>query len=193
MNKNDQVRKTVTLETKEQFNIYVNPMRQKILHELEITEKPLTPKSLSDKLLISASSVQHHIKKLVSLGVVAVDHTESINGIKATFYTLTPVIIQLGFSQEHLNEKRVLLMQLVNNVLSGFMRILEKRVKTNPDQDNMRKFGEVMTGVVYITEQERVELIALMDEFILKHEKPCSNADAWNYAIVMYNTKEDRK
>ncbi len=193
MNSNDQKRRIITLETKDQLNIYMNPMRQQILHELEITEKPMTPKALSNKLIISASSIQHHIKKLLSLGVVIVDHTENINGIKATFYTKTPVIIQIGFAREHFNERQALLMQLVNNVMSGFMRMLEKRVKTNQNQDDLRKFGEVMTGVVYLTEKERGELLTLMDEYILKHEKSRSEAAAWNYAIVMYNTKEEQE
>jgi hypothetical protein len=51
--------KKVVLTTKEELNIYMSPTRQQLLRLLNVANTPMTPKMLSDKLQISASSVQH--------------------------------------------------------------------------------------------------------------------------------------
>lgn len=53
----------ITLSTKKELEIYMNPVRQKLLRLLGRSKIPMTPKQLSEKLEISPSSVQHHIKK----------------------------------------------------------------------------------------------------------------------------------
>ncbi len=58
----------IKLSTKKELEIYMNPVRQNLLRLLERSKLPMTPKQLSLKLDISPSSVQHHIKKLESLG-----------------------------------------------------------------------------------------------------------------------------
>ncbi len=180
---------TVNLDTKDKLNIYINPVRQQLLHELAVAESPLSPKALSLKLNISASSVQHHIKKLLTLGVIAADHTESINGITATFYKPLPVRVQIGIAQSFTNEKLALLMQLVSNVMAGFTRVLERHQNKKLPGD-LSNYGDVLTGIAYIAEQEREELFGIVNDYIQKHEIPKENADAWEYAVVLYNTTE---
>ena len=47
-------RKMVTLATRKQMDIYMNPQRQRLLKALEVSGKPMTPKQLSNVLKISA-------------------------------------------------------------------------------------------------------------------------------------------
>lgn len=189
MKKMHEEKVTVHLDTKDKLNIYISPVRQQLLHELAVAGRPLSPKALSLKLNISASSVQHHIKKLMQLGVVAVDHTERINGITATFYQPVPARVQIGLTQSFTNEKLALLMQLVSNVMDGFAGILE-RYAGKKLQGDVRRYGDVLTGIAYITQQERADLFKIIDDYIQKHETPKENADAWEYAVVMYNTSD---
>ena len=60
-------RKMITLATRKQMDIYMNPQRQRLLKALEVSGKPMTPKQLSNVLKISASSVSLHIRKLEEL------------------------------------------------------------------------------------------------------------------------------
>lgn len=48
---------------------------------------------------ISPSSVQHHIKKLISLDLLELDHTELIQGITARYYKFTDA--SSGFYQAY--------------------------------------------------------------------------------------------
>jgi predicted ArsR family transcriptional regulator len=43
---------------------------------------PMTAKQIADKIGISASSVQHHIRLLAELGIVEQSHIEQITGSK---------------------------------------------------------------------------------------------------------------
>jgi DNA-binding transcriptional ArsR family regulator len=184
----------IKLETKEQLKIYIDPVRQQLLRVLGITGYPMTPKTLSDKLSISPSSVQYHLKKLLTLGVVKIHHTELINGITASYYSPIPATVQIcvdncGYS----NEKRALLLQLVNNVLSGFMESMEKHEKSNKSVDSLRKYGDIMTGIAYLSENERIELFSQIDKYIKNHEQKKENTSSWEYAVVLYNASEDNK
>lgn len=183
-----EVPKIIRISTKEQLKVFMNPVRQQLLHELQVSGAPMTPKSLSVRLAISASSVQHHIRKLLELGVVAVDHTEIINGIHATFYVTTPATIQIG-AREHPAERRAVLMQLVNNVLSGFLRVPDRHPADEPD-DAGNKYGDIMTGIAYITDEERRELFSLVTEYLRRHEKKEPDTRPWEYALILYDTAE---
>ena len=64
--------KQIRLETRQQLNIYMSPVRQELMRLLRLAEEPMTPKALADRLGVSPSSVQHHLKKLLELGVIPV-------------------------------------------------------------------------------------------------------------------------
>ncbi len=59
--------------------------------------KPVTAKKImADRLGITPSSAQHHMKQLMSIGLIEADHHELINGIKANFMRLTDATVRIG-------------------------------------------------------------------------------------------------
>ena len=64
----------ITLVTRKQMDIYMNPQRQRLLKAMEVSGVPMTPKQLSNVLKISASSVSLHIRKLEELGLPLLFH-----------------------------------------------------------------------------------------------------------------------
>jgi len=181
----------ISLSTKQELDIYMNPTRQQILRQLSLSDTPMTPKMLADKLKISASGVQHHLKKLISLGLVELDHTEMIHGIKASFYKLAHVQVQIGFGKDdELDPQReVLIQNSVFNILSGFQQRLKKaKADSKPINSTM---GDVMTGVVYLTPEASADLMKMIEDFIKKHSIPQNNTQPWEYALIAYNAKEE--
>ena len=55
-------KKTLDITTREQLDVYMNPQRQRLLHEMQVLARPATCKQLADAMGISASSVTHHMK-----------------------------------------------------------------------------------------------------------------------------------
>jgi predicted transcriptional regulator len=186
--------KKVVLTTKEELNIYMSPTRQQLLRLLNIANTPMTPKMLSDKLQISASSVQHHIKKLMSLGLIELDHTEVINGITASFYKPTQVFVQVGLNQlDDLAEQREALLQdSIAQVYGGFRRQMKKRISLqgSKDSDGLQKWGDILSGVVHLNEQESDELMKLVTSFLERHTTPTADSSPWEYAVIAYNAGE---
>ena len=186
--------KKIALTTKEELNIYMSPMRQQLLRQLSIENAPMTPKMLADKLKISASGVQHHIKKLMLLGLIELDHTEVINGITASFYKPVQVIVQIGLGRDDdlARQREVLVQDLIAQVYDGFRTKMKKRIELQEDRDpdNLKKWGDIHSGVAYLNEQESKELMKLVDTFIAQHTAPKADSSPWEYAIIAYNAEE---
>jgi predicted transcriptional regulator len=289
--------KTIKLKTKEELNIYMNPVRQQLLRQLNISGIPMTPKMLTNHLQISASSVQHHIKKLVSLGLIELDHTELIKGITARFYVPTQVTVQIGLDKtDDLNRQREVLMQesiariyenyhkqlrkRLNNLretnknlylakqkieqesgtkneneIGNEKEILEEKLGSNKEIRNaeeivketvnetgketrkeigkkiekevekeiekevekeiekeiekekeldieklmgsekakelVNSFGDIMTGVIHLNDADSNELMNIISNYIETRSKPTKNSTPWEYALILYNAKED--
>lgn len=184
----------IRLTTKQELNIYMNPVRQQLLRQLTISKNPMTPKMLADKLHISASGVQHHIKKLMSLGLIALDHTEMINGITASFYKPVLVTVQLGLEQEDdtTQQRRVFMQNSLAKVYEGFCEQMEKRAAQpgSTKSDSLQQWGDILSGVVHLKEKQSKELIKMIMTYIEQHASPSPDGIPWEFAMIIYNAEE---
>lgn len=188
--------KKITLSSKKELDIYMSPTRQRLLRFLNIQNAPMTPKMLADKLQISASGVQHHIKKLMQLGLLELDHTEAINGITASFYKPAQVTVQIGLSQSGTlaEQKEVLMQNCIAQVYEGFIKQMKKRINLQADKnpDRLQKWGDILSGVVHLNDKKSEELMKLVSEFIEQNSAPTSDSSPWEYSIIAYNAGEIR-
>ncbi len=188
--------KKIILDSKDELNIYMNPVRQELLHILSISKNPMTPKMLADKLNISASGVQHHINKLVSLELVELDHTEIINGIIAKYYKASLVTVQIGLNRDDKtsSQRQALVQDSLAKTYDRFRTHMKEIAdqKGTIDEAILARWGDVLTGVLYLREEESEELMKLISSYIEKHSSPSFDKDAWEYALIVYNTEEWR-
>lgn len=186
--------KLITLKTKEELDIYMSPTRQQLMRQLSLASAPMTPKQLSDKLSISPSSVQHHIKKLSLLGLIELDHTEMINGIKASYYKPALVTVQIGLSQADglFEQRQVLVQDSIARIYEGFRSQMNKRIgKMGRDQiSELQKWGDILTGVAHLEKEQSNNLMKLISEFLEEHTNPSPQSSPWEYAIIAYNAEE---
>ncbi len=119
----------LTIKTRKELDIFMNPQRQRLLKCMSIHGAPMTPKQISDILGISPSSVTYHIKKLLELGLIELSHTEMIHGITARFYKRIPVEVNLGAGiQNDLQmEKEALCDYMINDSYQGFKQYCNLR------------------------------------------------------------------
>lgn len=179
--------KTITLSTQEELKIYMSPQRQNLLRHLRISKSTMTPKNLADIMEISPSSVQHHIKKLLQLGVVELDHTEVINGINARYYKLADVNVSIGSPNgDDLSNERIIIMQnILKDTLSGIIKLAEADIPEPEIADQ----GDFFSGAVYLTSDDSKKLLKLIREFILSHETKSKGTQSWEYALMLYNAE----
>ncbi|MDO4330400.1 MAG: helix-turn-helix domain-containing protein [Lachnospiraceae bacterium] len=176
-------RPIITLTTQKQFDIYMNPQRQRLLKTLLLTG-PMTPKKLSDILHISASSVSYHIKQLEQLGLVALDHTESIHGIQAKFYKALPVMVNLGCANDDdlAAERYAMMDYIMSDLWNSFKENLKQTLPTS----NVTEAGDFTTGVIHLSLEDAQVLSRMIHEFAEAHSAPGENTIPWEYGIVTF-------
>lgn len=191
---------SIVLSGKKELDIYINPQRQRLLRTLALAAEPMTPKQLSVVLGISPSAVQHHIQKLVALGVIAESHTEQIRGITAHYYHALPVTVRIGCdpSDEYADQRLALMQNGVNEVFQGFAAYLgqsgaSRRADSAPAlqaDPSAEPVGDVLWGIVRLQKAEANALMALIRDFLCAHDRPASGSDPWEYALIAYPVGE---
>ena len=181
---------TIVLSGKRELDIYMNPQRQNLIRCMQISGVPMTPKQLSNRIGISASSVQHHLQQLIELGLVELDHKEQIHGITASFYRIRPKSIQIGsFADDDLKHMRIALMQTnLSSAFSGFTSYCAEHPEAivGPEQ-----FGDMLSGITHLTPAEAKELYGMIRAFLDAHEERGSGTSAWEYALIAYPVSEE--
>lgn len=179
-------KKVIKLSSQGDLKIFMSPQRQKLLRHMSIIGEAVTPKAISDMLKISPSSAQFHIKKLETLGVVELDHKESINGIQAKFYKPADVDIHIGSPlEENLSKERYAIMQnIIKNTFDGLLSLFD----TGVSKEVVAKNSEFVNGVVHMSQKEGQELLSIIREFVIKHEKKDTDTQPWEYTLLLYNT-----
>ncbi len=174
---------TITLTTQKQFDIYMNPQRQRLLKTL-LLAGPMTPKKLSDILHISASSVTYHIRQLEELGLVALDHTESIHGIQAKFYKALRVVVSLGGSNDDdlAAERYAMMDYIMSDLWNGFK---EHRKQPMP-ASNVAETGDFSTSVLHLNKEDAQTLFRTICEFAEAHSAPGEDTIPWEFGMVAF-------
>jgi predicted ArsR family transcriptional regulator len=176
---------TIVLTGKKELDIYVNPQRQNILRCMQISGLPMTAKQLADQIGVSASSVQHHIRLLNELGIVEQSHTALIHGITATYYRVLPKTVRIGsiMADEFSNQRIALMQSTLNTTFSGF---LEYCAGTNEQSIGDQQFGDLLSGILHLRQDEAKTLYVLISDFLQTHESQQENTSAWEYALIAY-------
>lgn len=190
----------ITITTRKQLEIYMNPQRQRLLKILELNGAPMTPKQLSTRLGISPSSVTHHLKKLEQLGLVKVDHTERIHGIEASFYRFVPAVVKLqGNAPDDLQTEKMLIAEYsINDTWSDFKKYLSEEARQNGLEKTGQKpgtqagpLGDYINGIYYLTDEEAEKIRAQIMAFQKEHLHPREDAKPWEVALVAFPRKEE--
>ena len=180
---------TIVLSGKKELDIYVNPQRQNLLRCMRIVGIPMTPKQIADRIGISPSSVQHHIRKLVELGIVELSHTELIRGITANYYRVLPKTVSIGLMVEDQNsaDRFVLMQNALSTVFSGFSEYCRKGPANVKEGE---QHGDMLSGVIHLEREEAKELYGIIRGFLDAHEHKEKDGTAWEYALIAYPIRE---
>ncbi len=179
----------IVLNTDKELKILMSPIRQKIIKIMSREGKPVTSKYIADKLNISPSSSQHHIKQLQQVGIIEFDHNEVINGITARFLKLTEKTVSIGqgINDDLTSERDVLARSILNKTYDGYKEpINEKRQLLAEEYKRGNKLVDQLTGVVHLSTEEANELFDIIDNFIKKHSRASDNSHPYEYALIAY-------
>ncbi len=186
----------IVLKTDKELKIVMSPIRQKIIKTMNLEGKPVTSKYIADKLKISPSSAQHHIKQLEQIGIIEFDHIEIINGINAKYLKLSAKTISIGqnINDELSLERDILAKNILFETYSEFQNILSTMRPDLIEQYNKgNKMADQISGVVHLTTEKANELFDLINDFIKNHSKATDDTHPYDYALIAYRADLNKK
>jgi hypothetical protein len=175
------------LKTDEEFKIFADPYRMRIIDVFKEAKEPLTVKAVADVLGEVPAKVHYHVMKLLSIDILILDHVEVIHGINAKYYKLVNKSFKFELDKHNDLIKDFQLSnikQIVFNKLDSFKQdFIEKREygKTHPEIfDNP---GMISTSKVYLSVEEYKEFISMINTFIKEHDTKDDNKAKYSLLI----------
>lgn len=184
-------KKVIKLNTEKELRIYMFPLRQQIIRAMEIEGKPITAKQIANKLNITPSSAKHHLLKLEQIGIVEFDHSEFINGIKANYMKLSDATISIGQNlNDNFNyERDAYAENIIYQVYKGYQKVLND----NRSRDIDFFLGDLVSGVVHLSEKDICELQEIIYRFINSNKNSRENTNPYEFAFVNYRANLDNE
>lgn len=179
----------ITITEDKPLRIYMHPLRQRILRTLERKGRPMTAKQLSVALSITPAAAKHHLLQLASIGLVGVDHTEQIHGITATYYGALPVTVSLGLDREGSQNRRLMLEQAIGQVVRGAYGRLDRLRAENRKPNGEGVDGDLLTGVVHLTDAEAMALYQGIRAFLAGHRAAGQDTRPYEFALAFYRAE----
>lgn len=179
----------IVLKTDKELKILMSPIRQRIIRIMSREGRPVTSKHIADKLNISPSSAQHHIRQLQQVGIIEFDHSEVINGITARYLKLSDRTVSIGqdMNDDLSSERDVLARSILSRTYDGYKELLTaNRAFLSEEYKKGNKMADQISGAVHLTDEEANELFDIIDDFVKKHSCAAENTHPYEYALVAY-------
>jgi len=159
----------ITLKTMKEIKVISHPLRMKILKTYYGFSVPATVKQIADHMGEVAANIHYHVKKLIEIGVLELDHTEVVNGIVAKFYKPTAHTIKIedddSVDRSKISEYDVLVANFFDENKKSFLKILET------DSTEVKEVPLVST-TLHLTPEDYADLVDYLKNISARYKKP---------------------
>jgi len=172
-----------SLTTLEEIKIFSDPYRLRIMKTFVDFGRPATVKEVADRMGEVPAKVYYHVKKLESIGLVSIDHTEVINGIVAKYYLYHAGEIEIQ-SADIEPEMRSAYWSNVRRMLAEqFDQVKEKflRRASGSSVDT----GRFTQNVLYMTREEAEEVARKINELLEPYEHRQTGENRLSYDLFI--------
>lgn len=175
-------RESKTLNTVEEIKIYSDPYRLRILKTFLDFGRPATVKEVADRMGEVPAKVYYHVKKLESIGLVSIDHTEIINGIVAKYYDSYSGQIEIKAAEIEPEMRNVYWSNVRRLIAEQFDQTKETFLgRVNGDGDT----GRFMQNILYMNPEEAEELFRQVQKLFEPYERKRSGEEVKAYDLFL--------
>jgi len=146
------------IESDEEIKIFSDPYRMRIINAYIKAGEPMTVKGVADMMEEVPAKVHYHVKKLISIDILRLDHTELINGITAKYYALTTDSFRVAY--QNTSDQKALFDSTTNMILSvvdEFKSDIVKNaehIKNNEKKEQEAKNGFFTKETMYLSHRD---------------------------------------
>jgi hypothetical protein len=163
------------ISTEEELKIFNDPYRMKIIRTYQQSEVPLTVKGCADIMGEVPAKVHYHVKKLLNVDILELDHIEVINGINAKFYKLpkTSFTISLKDTDENnhfrqLGQVHNIVSNIIEDFKQNFMKSTAIAVERKLKEDS--ESGMIASNEIHLSEEEFKEVSEYLSNISKKYK-----------------------
>lgn len=187
------------LKTPDEIKIMSDPLRMTIFKEFHHINRPATAKQIADSLSMAPAKVHYHVQKLLSIGILVLDHTQEINGIIAKFYKVTVdsfVIDYSNISDKMKNsvysKSENLYISIFNDFRDSFIDNMRKKVQKKMPPIAENRSGFLIHNKLSIPHNEYESFYGELVELFEKYtEMDCSDRQCEDYHVLCSAIREE--
>lgn len=183
------------ISTEEELKIFSDPYRLKIINVFQDNEKPLTVKGCADIMGEVPAKVYYHVKKLLKIEILELDHIEVINGINAKYYKLIKRRFTIKLDNQNQQEMYSSLNHVQNFVVNLVDDFKKDMIKSTQDAVDNNELDETEVGMltgnhIYLNEEEYKQVTELLIEINENHNKKDKTKKKYNFISGLSRKKE---
>ena len=174
------------ISTSEELDVISDMFRLRIIHVYRDHKGPLTVKGCADILGEVSSKVHYHVKKLLKVNFLELDHIEVINGINAKYYKLTARQFEVRLVdqdektlEKSLHKLTTLTVSIIENFKMDFITTSQNAIAN--DIKDETDVGWVSSSHIYLSEEEYMEFKTLLTKFILDRSEYSAEKKKYSY------------
>jgi hypothetical protein len=165
---------TRIISTGEELKIFSDPYRMEIINTYRSKEEALTATECAYLMGEIPSKIHYHIKKLLKINILTLDHVKVINGINAKYYKLSKSNFKIRLKDEKqqkmysgLNKHESVVVNMIDTFKSDFIKAAQKAIDDNiTDEAEVCKVG---TTRLYLSEEDHKKILDDMEELLQKY------------------------
>jgi hypothetical protein len=92
-------------------------------------------------------------------------------------------------AEEHRGQRLALVQAALSRTFSGYVAYCERN---SAETVGGRQYGDMISGILHLGEEEAKELYSLIRAFLDGHEQKAKGGAAWEYALIAYPVSEAR-
>jgi predicted transcriptional regulator len=147
------------IRTDEELKVFTDPYRMRIIETFLHNNKSMTVKQVADELGEVPAKVHYHVKKLLKIELLKLDHIEVINGINAKYYELLydefKVELSSGAKSAQFKSQMNYITRMITRILDDFRKdILAREDKFVPENKDKDYEGVISQNSFYLSKEE---------------------------------------
>lgn len=162
------------IESDEEIKIFSDPYRMRIINAYIKAGEPMTVKGVADMMGEVPAKVHYHVKKLISIDILVLDHTKVINGITAKYYRLTTDSFRVAY--QNTSDQKALFDSTTNMILSvvdEFKTDIVNHadyIKSNKPQDPDAKNGFFTKETIHLNKKDYEDFETELSDLYKKYK-----------------------
>lgn len=182
------------IQTDEEIKIFADPYRMRIMEVFIEHKEPMTVKEVADHMGEVPAKIHYHVKKLISIDILELDHVEVIHGINAKYYKMVHESFSFKVNKEDSLGMKTLQLQgiskVVLNKIETFKKdFFERREQIQSGEEDIDNDGFVTSGRIYLNETEYEEFEQMVLGFIKKHNTQDNTKQKYSSFIGLIGKK----